>query len=63
MSFVYAINDVIFSIMSDTKIEPNYDRLKLWNTESEYNLEEIINLALNIHINSKENAIGFIIVL
>lgn len=103
MSFVYAMNDVIFSIMSDTKIGINDDLPKLWDSEREKylvaqmglmksiivspnivicyagndiykaaellrkvktvtnNLEEIINIAYEIHATSEEDAIEFII--
>ncbi len=48
MSFVYAINDVIFSIMSDTKIGIKDDLLKLWNSESECRLVKQIGLMKSI---------------
>ena len=48
MSFIYAINDVIFSIMSDTKIGIKDDLLKLWNSESEKRLVTQMGLMKSI---------------
>ena len=38
MSFVYAINDVLFSILSDTKIVLDENLVGQWNTEDERQL-------------------------
>ena len=38
MSFVYAINDVLFSILSDTKIVLDENLVGQWNTEDERHL-------------------------
>lgn len=48
MSFVYAMNDVIFSIMSDTKIGIKDDLPKLWNSESEKRLVTQMGLMKSI---------------
>lgn len=44
MSFVYAINSVDFSIMSDTKIALNDELINLWNTENERRLIRQVGL-------------------
>lgn len=44
MSFVYAINSVDFSIMSDTKIALNDELINLWNTEDERRLIRQVGL-------------------
>lgn len=48
MSFVYAINDMDFSIMSDTKISLNDDLKNLWNTEDERRIIEYFGLIKSI---------------
>ena len=48
MSFVYAMNDVIFSIMSDTKIGIKDNLPKLWNSESEKRLVTQMGLMKSI---------------
>ena len=48
MSFVYAMNDMIFSIMSDTKIEIKDDLSRLWNSEKEKRLVKQIGLMKSI---------------
>ena len=48
MSFVYAMNDAIFSIMSDTKIGIKDNLPKLWNSESEKRLVTQIGLMKSI---------------
>ena len=48
MSFVYAMNDVIFSIMSDTKIGIKDKVPKLWHSESEKRLVAQIGLMKSI---------------
>lgn len=103
MSFIYAMNDLIFSILSDTKIDLDDDLEKFWESENDRRLvkqiglmksiivspnlvicyagnkiskaaellrkvkcmpldmEEIVDLAFNIHINSGEDEIEFLI--
>lgn len=48
MSFVYAMNDVLFSIMSDTRIGINDKLSKRWNSESEKRLVEQMGLMKSI---------------
>lgn len=48
MSYIYAMNDVIFSIMSDTKIGIKNDLPKLWNSESEKRLVTQMGLMKSI---------------
>ena len=48
MSFVYAINSVDFSIMSDTKINLNENLKNLWNTEAERQLIKQVGLIKNV---------------
>lgn len=52
MSFVYAINDGFFSILSDTKIEMNDSLSKLWNTESERRLVQQIGLLKSVIVSN-----------
>ena len=58
MSFVYAMNDVIFSIMSDTKIGIKDNLPKLWNSESEKRLVTQIGLMKSIIV-SPNIVIGY----
>ena len=48
MSFVYAINSVDFSIMSDTKINLNENLKNLWNTEAERQLIKQVGLIKSV---------------
>lgn len=48
MSFVYAINSVDFSIMSDTKINLNESLKNLWNTEAERRLIKQVGLIKSV---------------
>lgn len=48
MSFIYAMNDVIFSILSDTKIDLKDDREKFWKAESDRRLVKQIGLIKSI---------------
>lgn len=48
MSFVYAINSVDFSIMSDTKIGLNDKLKKLWNTENKRRLIRQVGLIKSV---------------
>lgn len=48
MSFVYAINSVDFSILSDTKINLNDNLKNLWNTEAERQLIKQVGLIKGI---------------
>lgn len=52
MSFIYAINDGFFSILSDTKIEMNDNLSKLWNTESERRLIQQIGLLKSVIVSN-----------
>lgn len=48
MSFVYAINDVLFSILSDTKIVLDENLVGQWNTEDERHLVKQIGLMKSV---------------
>lgn len=48
MSFIYAMNDVIFSILSDTKIDLKDDLEKFWKAESDRRLVKQIGLIKSI---------------
>lgn len=48
MSFVYAINSVDFSIMSDTKINLNENLKNLWSTEAERQLIRQVGLIKSV---------------
>lgn len=48
MSFVYAINSVDFSILSDTKIDLNENLKNLWNTEAERQLIKQVGLIKSV---------------
>ena len=48
MSFVYAINSVDFSIMSDTRISLNDELANLWNTEEERRLIRQVGLIKSV---------------
>lgn len=48
MSFVFAINSVDFSIMSDTKIYLNENLKNLWNTEAERQLVKQVGLIKSV---------------
>ena len=48
MSFVYAVNDVLFSILSDTKIVLDENLVCQWNTEDERQLVEQFGLMKSV---------------
>ena len=58
MSFVYAINDVLFSILSDTKIVLDENLVGQWNTEDERHLVKQIGLMKSVIVagNNIDNA-------
>ena len=52
MSFVYALNDVLFSILSDTKIIVDDNVVSQWNTEDERQLVKQFGLMKSIIVSS-----------
>lgn len=48
MSFVYAVNDVLFSILSDTKIVLDENLVSQWNTEDERHLVKQFGLMKSV---------------